>query len=105
MTAEGAGMNQQGGALPAGSAVTVHGERGPKIFSSAAKIFSLSKHEPVAIMIYGAASLMQVPWETIIKTHRAELGETKCDHLEDYARNFIQFLEQDEVLFTAEQKD
>ena len=75
MTAEIVIMNTQGIALAADSAVTVQNHRRQKIFSSANKIFSLSKYHPVGIMVYGNASFMGVPWETVIKLFRSTLGD------------------------------
>ena len=71
MTAEVAVINTVGVALAADSAITIG--RG-KIYNSALKLFSLSKAEPVGVMVYGNAVLMGVPWETIIKIYRKELG-------------------------------
>jgi hypothetical protein len=105
MTAEIAIMNRQGVALAADSAVTLTGTSGPKIFASADKIFALSKYEPVATMVYGTASLMQVPWETIVKVYREQFGDTAFPHLDDYARDFMGFLARDgNLLFEDEQK-
>ena len=61
MTAEVAVMNKQAIALAADSAVTFQEETGHKIFPSASKIFTLSKYQPVGIMVYGSADFMQVP--------------------------------------------
>ena len=47
MTAEVAVMNKQAIALAADSAVTFRDEMGQKIFTSASKIFTLSKYQPV----------------------------------------------------------
>ena len=58
MTAEVAVMNSQAIALAADSAATFRDEMGQKIFTSASKIFTLSKYQPVGVMIYGNASLM-----------------------------------------------
>ena len=58
MTAEVAIMNKQAIALAADSAVTFQEETGQKIFTSASKIFTLSKYQPVGVMIYGNASLI-----------------------------------------------
>jgi hypothetical protein len=74
MTAEIAIMNREAIAIAADSAVTLSEEAGNKIFTSANKIFSLSKYHPVGIMIYGTANFMGVPWETIIKSYRKLLG-------------------------------
>ena len=98
-------MNRQGVALAADSAVTVTGRRGPKIFTSADKIFALSKYEPVATMVYGAASLMQVPWETIVKVYRHQLGDKSFPTLRAYADDFMKFLVRtDNLLFGDAQK-
>ena len=67
MTCEVAVMNKRGIALAADSAVTL-GD-GKKIYQSAEKLFSLSPTIPVAIMTYGSADMMGVPWETIIKIY------------------------------------
>lgn len=86
MTSEVIIANSQGIAMAADSAVTINGQ---KIYNSALKLFSLSKFAPVGVMIYGGAALAGVPWETIIKVFRHELGEKKLDNLEEYASEFI----------------
>ena len=85
-------MNRQAIALAADSAVTVTGEGGVKIFTSAHKIFALSKYEPVGVMIYGTASLMSMPWETVIKDYRNELGRKTFGSVEQYSEHFIDWL-------------
>ena len=56
MTAEIAVMNKEAVAMAADSAVTLREEKGQKIFTSANKIFNLSKYYPIGIMIYGSAN-------------------------------------------------
>ncbi len=87
-------MNKHGVALAADSAVTisVSSEHRAKIFNSVDKLFKLSNHHPVAIMIYGSASFMRIPWETIIKQFRKQAGDRSEAALEDYGRNFIDYL-------------
>ena len=85
MTAEIAVLNKEAIAIAADSAVTIYQEKGQKIFQSADKIFSLSKYQPVGIMIYGSAKFLGVPWETIIKVYRKKLGNKKYRYLDDYA--------------------
>lgn len=99
MTAEIAIMNKEAIALAADSAVTMIGETGQKIFTSANKLFTLSKYHPVGIMIYGSAILMGVPWETIIKVYRNNLGKKKFNTLKEYAHDFIEFLDNGNPLF------
>src|SRR3954451_17661069 len=91
MTAEIALMNKQAVAMAADSAVTLSGERGPKIFASANKIFALSKYEPVGVMVYGDAEILRTPWETAVKAYRRHLGRSRFDTLEQYADHFIDY--------------
>lgn len=92
MTAELIIMNKNGIALAADSAVTIGGLETTKIFPSANKLFALSKMHPVGVMIYQNAEFMGVPWETIIKMYRKEIGNEKYDTLEEYADSLLKFL-------------
>lgn len=93
MTAEIAVMNKEAVALATDSAVTISHGKEQKVFPSANKLFALSKHYPVGIMIYGSATFMNVPWETIIKQYRNQLGRKKFDSLKEYADDFITSLQ------------
>lgn len=99
MTAEIAIMNKEAIALASDSAITMTRESGKKIFTSANKLFTLSKYQPVGIMVYGNAIFMGVPWETIIKIYRNSLGKAKFNTVEDYADDFIGFLDDHNPLF------
>ncbi len=101
MTAEIVIMNNEAVALASDSAVTMGGTPNQKIFSSANKLFALSKYRPVGIMIYGNAAFMGVPWETIIKIYRSKLGKREFNTLEEYANDFISFLGGGNPLFPA----
>ena len=91
VTAEVAILNRSAVALAADSAVTL-GLTDPKVYNTANKLFALSVTEPVAIMIYGAASLGPIPWETVIKEYRRELGTTQFDTVDEYASHFVRHL-------------
>lgn len=93
MTAEIAVMNKTSIALAADSAITIRYGDGEKIYYSINKLFTLSKYRPVGVMIYAAPEFMNVPWETIIKVFRRKLGKTGFDTLQEYAKNFITFLQ------------
>lgn len=97
-------MNKEAIALAADSAVTMGQERGQKIFTSANKLFVLSKYYPVGIMVYGSASFMGIPWESIIKIYRNKSGKQKFDTLKEYADNFISFLNNGNPLFPEAQQ-
>ena len=105
MTAEIAIMNKEAIALAADSAVTISQEREQKVFTSANKLFSLSKYHPVGVLVYGIANFMGVPWETIIKIYRNKLGKQRFDTLEEYADNFITFLENRNPLFPNSEQE
>lgn len=91
MTAEVAVLNKMGLALAADSAVTIGAD---KVYKSANKLFTLSKVNPVGIMVYGNAEFMGVPWETIIKAYRKILSSKTFDHLDGYANDFFEYLKQ-----------
>ena len=100
MTCEVAVMNKRGVALAADSAVTLG--NGRKIYHTAEKLFSLSPSIPVAIMTFGAADMMNVPWETVIKIYAQKLGNRRFDTLEQYAKDFLSFIEGATSLFPAD---
>lgn len=99
MTAEVAILNKQAVAMAADSAVTTGRN---KIFNTVNKLFALSKWEPVGIMVYSSAEIMDVPVETVIKEFRRQLHRAPSDHIEDYATKFDEFLREDKSLFSDE---
>ena len=103
MTAEIAVLNRNAVALAADSAVTLQLPEGPKIYH-ANKLFTLSKYRPVGIMIYGAADFMDVPWDTIIKRYRAHLGTRGFRQVQDYATDFLSFIEKRRSFFPEERQ-
>lgn len=104
MTAEVAVLNSNGIALAADSAVTIGHEEG-KIYTSADKLFQLSECAPVGIMVYGSASFLGVPWETIIKCYRSKSGARVFPRLSDYSNDFISFLKTSPMFPAKKQKD
>lgn len=104
MTAEIAILNRQAVALAADSAVTINYPGSPKVFNSVNKLFTLSKYAPVGVMVYGVAELTGVPWETIIKSFRRELGERRFARLEDYALELINYINNHKSMFSLEQQ-
>ena len=105
MTTEVAILNKQAVAIASDSASTGYDEYGRPIFSTANKIFRLSHNEPVAIMIYGSASYMGIPWETVIKVFSDKLGDTRYNALHDYGKRFIQFLEEEREFYPDTTQD
>lgn len=104
MTCEIAVMNKFGAALAADSAVTVG--NGEKIYHHAQKLFALAPTLPIGIMISGIPEIMGVPWEIVVKSYARQLGERRFDHLNDYALDFLAFVESSITLFPdAVQRD
>ena len=85
-------LNKQAVAIAADSAVTIDNGNGHKILNKENKVFALSKHHPVGIMIYNSADFMGTPWETIIKVYRQQLGDRSFPLLKDYQNDFLDFL-------------
>lgn len=92
-------MNSLAVALAADSAATVSNGRDNKVYNSANKLFMLSKHHPVGVMVYNNSSLLGIPWETLLKMFRQKLGTQEFDRLEEYGEALIKFLDQNAYLF------
>lgn len=104
MTAEIAILSRSAVALAADSASTVTRQISPteterRVLKGANKLFALSRREPVAVMIFGAASFMGVPWETLIKMYRADRAGKAFNTLAEYPTDFFSFLESHPNLF------
>ncbi|RCS51922.1 hypothetical protein DTL42_10215 [Bremerella cremea] len=103
MTAQIAILNKSGVALATDSTVTIQsgGAAGNhrKTYNTANKLFTLSKFQPVAVMTYGNASFMGIPWETIIKTYRTQLHDKSFQTLSEYTEDFLEFVRSNDDLF------
>lgn len=93
-------LNKHGVAIAADSAVTIG--QGEKILMSADKVFTLSKYWPVGIAIFGGAEFIGVPWEVIIKNYRTERQDTNHETLDQFAKDFLGYLQDNISLFPAE---
>jgi hypothetical protein len=97
MTCEICVMNRHAAVLAADSASTVtrwvDGTLETRYFKGANKIFQLSHHQPVGVMIFNAADLLSVPWEILLKTFRDKLSDKTFNSLEGYAEEFFTFLD------------
>ena len=97
-------MNRYGVALAADSAVSFGDPDQPKIYNTVNKLFSLSKRAPVGSMVYGTDLLTGVPWETVIKTFRQQLGSRIYGTLDEYSVALIEYIENTPALFSPEQE-
>ncbi|EGT4314037.1 hypothetical protein [Cronobacter sakazakii] len=101
MTAEIAVYNKSAVALAADSAVTISGGGKHKIYNGAEKLFALTKHHPVGVMVYGSGDLCSAPWELVIKAYRKKLDRDHFERLEDYVDDFFKFLESASSIVTT----
>lgn len=103
MTCEIAIMNLNAVALAADSAMTVtrwvNGVQEQRYFKGSNKIFQVSNHHPVGLMVFGTASLQSVPWELIIKEFRMHLKTTSYPSLRGYAEALFDYIRQHPSLF------
>src|ERR1700722_20298196 len=92
-----------GAVLAADSPATVSQWAGSKYeeryFKGSNKIFQLSDHHPVGLMIFDSADVLRVPWEIVVKTFRSSLGKKSFNTVKDYALEFFGFLEQANIIF------
>lgn len=95
-------LNKTTVALAADSAATITGLKGDKIYNNAHKIFNISPVAPVGAMVYNSSALMGIPWETIIKMYRQQLGRTTYEELEQYADDLLTYLEKFKKYITPE---
>lgn len=107
MTCEICVMNRHAAVLAADSASTVsrwvNGTVETRYFKGANKIFQLSHHHPVGLMIFDTAELLRVPWEVLIKSFRDYLGNRSFNHLAGYVDEFFGFLEAQVAFFFPEE--
>ena len=89
ITAEVALLNKTAVALAADSAMTLGGSG--KTYP-AQKLFSLTDHHPVGVMIYNNAEFMGIPWESLIKMYRHSLGKALHGSIGEYAADFVRFI-------------
>ncbi|SFK99509.1 hypothetical protein SAMN04488518_113124 [Pseudovibrio ascidiaceicola] len=88
MTAEIAILNKSCVALAADSTVSF----GPyKTFNSAEKLFEFSEKQPLAVMIYNAASFLDCPIELLIKDYRSK-NDQLFNSVEEAAEDFLSHL-------------
>jgi len=103
-------MNRLAVVLAADSAstVTYWSEKGneDRYFKGTNKIFQLSTHHPVGLMIFDSADILKVPWEIVVKDFRRNLGSKSFASLDEYAKEFFSFLNSNTRLFPPSvQKD
>ena len=99
MTAEIGILNKTSIVLAADSAVTTG--RSDKVLYNANKLFPLSIHEPVGVMVFNSANWMGIPLEIIIKSYTKKLGEKSFSSLTEYRKDFVSFIKENYTSFVS----
>lgn len=94
MTAEIALLNKLAVTLAADSAVTITIGGSQKVYNSADKIFEVTNHDPIGVMVYNNPELHGVPVEAIIKMYRDRECKNSFDTVFAFATAFLAHLEQ-----------
>lgn len=99
-------MNRLAVVLAADSATTVsrwvEGKKEERYFKGANKVFQLSTMHPVGLMIFDSADVLNVPWEVIIKSFRAYLEKKSFNTVEEYAKELLSYLNENQRFFPEE---
>lgn len=98
-------LNRHGVAMATDSAITIRNSFGNKVINNANKLFSLSKYEPLGVMLYGNASFAGTPWDVIIKIYRKQLGQKTFHTLNEYVTDFISYLYKNNFYSDKEKQD
>ena len=69
------------------------------------KIFTLSKYQPISVMTYNYASFLGTPWEIIIKEYRRKLARKKKNTVEQYQKDFINYLYSENFFANAKNQE
>lgn len=99
-------LNKRGAVMAADSAVTVTNGDRTKIYNTATKIFRISLDHPVGVMLFSSAEFIGTPWDVIFKLYRDTRGKQSFNTLEEYAKNFVDFLKAENYFSSVKsQKD
>ena len=85
-------INKQGVAFAADSAATHTVSSTRKITNHANKLFELSKVHPIGVALCGSLAFEGVEWEDIIKMYRKSIADKSLDTVDDYARDFWNYV-------------
>lgn len=106
MTCEIVIMNKQAAVLAADSSTTVtqwlDGKKEERYFKGTNKVFQLSNHHPIGMMIFDTAQLQGVPWDVVVKDFRDKLRRKSFNELEGYAKELFDYVKSHRQLFPPE---
>ena len=110
MTAEICILNREAVAMASDSAATVElttpDGKIYKYFPTVDKIFKVgSDVHTIGVMIYQSPTIMEVPWETLIKLWGDTLEDRPLPRVSDYADSLLAFVRSHSVIKAADQQE
>lgn len=97
-------LNKRAAVIAADSAKTVVCGDKMKIFNNTTKIFDLTQHGSIGVMVFGSANFMRTPWEVIINLYHARRGARTFDSVKEYAEDFFDFLRSSDFFISKEEQ-
>ena len=99
-------LNKRGIAIAADSAVTIRRDRKQKIENSANKMLRMSNVSSISIMIVGAASFLNTPWDVIVRRYRQKHGNLPLPTVQACIDDFFSYMTTEKIFLSdEEQKD
>lgn len=93
MTAEIAVLNKLAVTLAADSAVTLTVGNSTKVYNSADKIFEITNHDAIGLMVYNNPEVQGIPIEAVAKMYRDRICKNSYSTVFDFADAFLKYLE------------
>lgn len=93
MTAEIAVLNKLAVTLAADSAVTIGTGGAQKVYNSADKIFEITNHDAIGLMVYNNPEVQGIPIEVIAKRYRDKECVKRSPTVFAFAEEFLAYLE------------
>lgn len=97
-------LNKKAAVIAADSAMTVTNGDRMKIYNNATKIFNLTQHGSIGVMLFNAVEFMKTPWEVIISLYRDKRGDKVFDSVKEYAEDFFDFLRSSDFFISEEEQ-
>jgi hypothetical protein len=93
LTAEIAVLNKLAVTLAADSAVTIGAGGSQKVYNSADKIFEVTNHDAIGLMVYNNPEVQGIPIEVIAKRYRDNVCLQRAPTVFAFAESFLKHLE------------
>lgn len=92
MTAQAVILTSSSVVLAADSAVTIGGSDGERVYNGVEKVHALSDRDPIAALVYGSATIVGVPWATLLHLFKSsvDISALPADQVTLQLADFVQ---------------